>query len=158
MTVSLRPARPDEADALSALAFRAKGHWGYGEAFMEAARPELTFTADLLAARRVTVAEWDGSLVGFSIVDIGAGELSDLWVEPDHIGMGIGRTLWEDAVAALRAAETRAVRVVADPNAESFYLAMGARRVGEVPSDAFPGRTLPLLTFDLPAEAELRDD
>ncbi len=157
MTVVLRPGRPDEADALSGIAFRAKAHWGYDEAFMEAARPELTFTAAQVAARRVTVAELDGSRAGFSIVDVSAGELSDLWVEPDRIGMGVGRTLWEDAVAALRTSGAHAVRVVADPHAESFYLAMGTRRMGEVPSDAIPGRTLPLLTFDLPAEAELRD-
>ncbi|WP_067619878.1 hypothetical protein [Alicyclobacillus acidiphilus] len=34
-----------------------------------------------------------------------------------------------------------------DPNAEPFYLAMGAQRVGEVPSGSIPGRMLPLLQY-----------
>jgi len=33
----------------------------------------------------------------------------------------------------------------ADPNAEGFYLKMGAERVGESPSGSIPGRMLPLL-------------
>jgi hypothetical protein len=33
----------------------------------------------------------------------------------------------------------------ADPGAEPFYLAMGARRCGSVPSGSIPGRLLPVL-------------
>ena len=39
--------------------------------------------------------------------------------------------------------------IEADPNAVGFYEAMGADRIGEVPSGSLPGRTLPLLVFRL---------
>ena len=34
--MTIRRARPDEADALTALATRAKAHWGYDAEFMAA--------------------------------------------------------------------------------------------------------------------------
>ena len=43
--LSSRSAKPEEADALSALAFRSKAYWGYGAEFLEACRSELTLTA-----------------------------------------------------------------------------------------------------------------
>ncbi|NIQ29145.1 MAG: GNAT family N-acetyltransferase, partial [Acidobacteria bacterium] len=39
--------------------------------------------------------------------------------------------------------------VQSDPNAEGFYLRLGAERIGEVPSRVQPGRLLPLLLFPL---------
>ncbi|WP_245700178.1 hypothetical protein [Geodermatophilus siccatus] len=42
LTVTPRPAVPNEADALSRLALRSKGHWGYDEEFLAACRVELT--------------------------------------------------------------------------------------------------------------------
>ena len=36
-----------------------------------------------------------------------------------------------------------------DPNAEAFYLAMGAVRTGSVESTITPGRFLPLMRFSL---------
>lgn len=40
--VVLRPAEPDEATAISALAQRSKAHWGYGQEFLVACRDDLT--------------------------------------------------------------------------------------------------------------------
>jgi hypothetical protein len=39
------------------------------------------------------------------------------------------------------------ITLEADPGAEPFYLAMGARRCGSVPSGSIPGRVIPLLEF-----------
>ena len=39
--------------------------------------------------------------------------------------------------------------ILADPNAVPFYERMGARFVSHAPSDAIPGRTLPLYEYDL---------
>ena len=44
--VELRPARRDEATALSALCMRSKAFWGYDHLFMEACRQEFTLTAE----------------------------------------------------------------------------------------------------------------
>jgi hypothetical protein len=39
--------------------------------------------------------------------------------------------------------------IQSDPFAEGFYLRLGADRIGEVPSQALPGRVLPLLVYPL---------
>lgn len=148
MTVAaLRPGRPEEAAGLSALAFRAKAHWGYDAAFMEACREELTVTPDDFTARRVVVAEIDGRPAGFAILDTAGrhAEMVDLWVDPQCMGAGVGRALWEDAAASARQTGHAELRVEADPHAVGFYEAMGARRVGEAPSGSVPGRMLPVL-------------
>jgi GNAT superfamily N-acetyltransferase len=74
-----------------------------------------------------------------------------LFVEPQAIGTGVGRALYHHVLATARALGFTALRIEADPNAEPFYRAMGARPVGVVPSGSIPGRELPVLEVALPA-------
>ncbi|MDX3227991.1 GNAT family N-acetyltransferase [Streptomyces sp. ME19-01-6] len=143
----LRAGREDEAGTLSELALRSKGHWGYDEAFLAACREELRLRPGEVAARRTTVAEQDGRVLGFATLegDGPEGELGMLFVAPDAIGRGVGRLLYRHVLReAGRLGFTR-LTIEADPHAESFYLAMGAQRVGDAPSGSIPGRALPLL-------------
>lgn len=145
--VTLRRARPDEAGVLSAVAQASKAHWGYDEAFLESVREELTFRADDVESGHVVVAVLDGEVAGFYSLD-GApphGELGNLWLRPDRIGTGLGRVLWEHALAEADAAGFEHLDIDADPYAEGFYLRMGAEKIGETPSGAIPGRVLPRL-------------
>ncbi len=147
----IRPARPDEAAALSALALRSKAHWGYDRAFLERCRAELTLHPDDLPARRAAVAELGERVAGFVTLegDPPRGEIGALFVEPDVIGSGAGRALWRHALDLARAEGFASLRIDADPDAEGFYLRMGARRSGLSPSASIPGRMLPQLTYDL---------
>ncbi|MEU5609702.1 GNAT family N-acetyltransferase [Streptomyces sparsogenes] len=143
----LRAGREDEAEALSELALRSKGHWGYDRAFLDACREELRLRPGEVAARRTTVAEQDGRILGFATLegDGPEGELGMLFVDPEAIGGGVGRLLYRHVLAeAGRLGFTR-LTVEADPHAEPFYLAMGAQRIGEAPSGSIPSRALPLL-------------
>jgi ribosomal protein S18 acetylase RimI-like enzyme len=145
--VVLRSARDDEAGLLTELALRSKAYWGYSEEFLAACRAELMVTPRKLRSGRMVVAEVSGQVRGFYSLDgqPPEGELGNLWVEPSAIGTGLGRRLWQDAIQAAEAAGFTSLRVEAEPSAEGFYLAMGAQRVGGVPSGLIPGRTLPLL-------------
>ncbi|WP_405359924.1 GNAT family N-acetyltransferase [Kitasatospora sp. NBC_00085] len=149
----IRPARPDEAEQLSALALRSKAYWGYDAAFLEACREELTLDAAGIERRRTAVAEGGGRVLGF-ITLVGAppqGELGMLFVEPDTIGRGVGRRLVEHLRAQATALGFRRLTIDADPYAEPFYLAMGATRIGTTPSESIPGRELPLLALEITA-------
>lgn len=156
----LRPGRPEEAAALSELALRSKGHWGYDADFLESCRAELTMSPDDVTARRTVVAEVDGRPVGFYTLegDPPVGELGQMFVDPAHIGGGIGRRLWQHAVATAEEVGMTGFTIDADPFAEPFYLAMGAVRIGSTPSESIPGRELPLLAHGAPAASatELR--
>jgi ribosomal protein S18 acetylase RimI-like enzyme len=141
--MNLRPARPDEATILSELALRSKAHWGYDPEFLDRCRPVLTLRGDEVEARRTVVAEEDDRVQGFYTLD--DGEVGNLWIDPEHLRRGVGRLLWDHAVESARALGLKELSIVADPHAEGFYLAMGAVRVGEVPSEIDPGRRLPQL-------------
>ncbi|MFB6891007.1 GNAT family N-acetyltransferase [Kitasatospora sp. NPDC056327] len=152
--MTIRPARPTEAAALTALALRSKAHWGYDAGFMAACRAELTLDPERIGAERTAVAEGgDGRVLGFVTLtgEPPEGELGMLFVEPAVIGRGVGRRLVEHLRAEAAALGFDRVTVVADPNAEPFYRAMGAVRTGTVASGSIAGRELPSLTFHFPA-------
>jgi GNAT superfamily N-acetyltransferase len=145
--LTLRPAVPAEADALSRLALRSKGHWGYDEQFLAACRAELTLRPEQCDGVGTVVAERGGVLLGFYRL---AGrppvaELADLFVDPEAIGRGVGAALFADAVDRARALGIVRLTIDSDPNAEGFYARMGARRVGTVASGSISGRELPRL-------------
>jgi GNAT superfamily N-acetyltransferase len=127
-----RRATPDDSLRLSELTFASKAHWGYDEAFMERARPDLVITREYLEANECWVADMDGQLIGwFSLVDVpGSLLLDNFFLLPAHIGAGLGRQMWQQALT--RAAERGANRITleSDPNAAGFYERMGARRTG----------------------------
>lgn len=147
---ALRRGRADEAALLSDLALRSKGHWGYDAAFLDACRAELTLSPE--QASQAVVAVHRDAVVGFHLLEretdpevADTGRLGMLFVEPATIGSGVGRLLLDDAVRRARDRGWQRLVLDADPGAEGFYLRMGARHVGEVPSGSVAGRTLAVL-------------
>ena len=146
--VTVRGARAGEAAALTALSVRSKAHWGYDDAFMRSSQASLTVGDADIAAGRVLVAERDRLVFGVARVEPD-GELGLLFVDPLALNRGVGRALFDAAAALARRLGARRMVIVADPNAAPFYERMGARFVSHAPSDAIPGRTLPLYEYDL---------
>ena len=144
--MEIRPVRPGEAGELTELAVRSKGHWGHDAEFLERARPELTVSPGDIERLLVRVAERDGRTVGFSAVDLDSSppELLALFVEPAAIGSGVGRALLRLACEEAAAAGVWWLVIESDPDAEAFYVALGAERTGSRRSVS-TGRQLPLL-------------
>lgn len=152
MDVVIRRAWPADARALTRVAHAAKRHWGYPEDWLRLWRDALTVTPAFIERRPVWCAVRGAAVLGFYALS-GSGatrELEHCWVLPTHIGRGVGARLFAHAVATLRADGAGQLRVASDPHAERFYLAMGARRVGVVPSTP-RGRMLPLLVLPVGA-------
>lgn len=134
---------------ITALMLRSKRSWGYSDAFMELVAEDMTLTAADIEADHVEVAESGGMLVAMSRLQRRADHswLQDLFVDPDHMGRGLGRRLFDRAVARSQEWGYREMRFESDPNAETFYLSVGAERIGSSPSTLIPGRALPLMRF-----------
>jgi GNAT superfamily N-acetyltransferase len=144
--VVIRRVRPGEAKRLSELAMRSKAHWGYDEQFLERVRPILTFTEDdvLNWPTYVMATKRDEPAGMYRITGAPPqGELEDLWLDPPFIGRGLGRLLLEHALETAAELGFESLVIEGEPNAEGFYLAMGAIRIGGRRSPS--GRTLPLL-------------
>lgn len=151
--MEIRPADPAQAPVLSELALRSKAVWGYDQSFMEQCRRELTVSRDYVQQHLVYVAQegLDPHLLGFyTLRREGPLALLDyLYVDPFSLRQGIGRRLWQHAVATARAEGACRLIIDADPHAEAFYTLMGARRMGFTPSGSIPGRMLPQMALEL---------
>ncbi len=152
--VHIRLPQTHELDTINAIILAAKSHWGYPKAWIAQWMPELEVTAQRLEQQRLWVASRQNELVGVvaltEVDELGQIELCDCWVEPNHMRQGIGAALLR--FACEQATKMTATRLVlaADPNAEDFYLRMGAVKVGERAS--LPqGRKLPLMAIELEA-------
>ncbi len=149
--MKLRAPELHELPLLSALCLRSKSVWGYDAAFLEACRAELTIHPSELTSTELCVAEHDGALVGVAQVAVAddVADLQKMFVEPDTIGVGIGRALFAWALEAARRLGARRLTIDADPGAVGFYRKMGAIDCGSAPSGSIPGRSLPRLQRDL---------
>ncbi len=133
-SIALRCAAADEVPALDALALAAKAHWGYPPEQLAIWAPGLALDAERVSAGGLYVAEAAGQLCGFAgLLRVGRlMRLDHLWVLPAAMGQGVGRALLAHARAQARAAGAPAILIDADPHAEPFYLACGARRCGSI--------------------------
>lgn len=149
----MRPAASNEATQLSNLALISKAHWGYSEEFMEQCRDELTIDPADCDSGLVNVCEDNGTILGFYRLSGEApqGVLEDLFVEPTYIGNGVGTELLQHAIKTARNLGMAALEIDSDPNAEGFYLGMGAKRIGTVTSSSIAGRFLPKLLLEIQA-------
>ena len=146
----IRAARLAESEVLTALCVRSKAHWGYDAAFMAQCRDSLRVRPEAIRDGWVFVAvnEADRPL-GVAQIDLvgGVADLGLLFVDPPAMGLGIGRQLLRHAMGAVRRAGIERMTILADPFAAPFYERMGAKLRCMAPSDAVPGRMLPL--YDL---------
>ena len=145
-------AKPEDADALTKIAFAAKRHWGYPERWIQGWREILTMRPEFITANVAYCAIEENHAVGFYVLtteDDGL-HLDHLWIVPAAMGRGIGGALFQHATAQARDLGFASIKIEADPNAAAFYERMGAVRVGinigEVEGER---RQLPLLEFQV---------
>ena len=69
--------------------------------------------------------------------------LDNFFLLPAHIGSGVGRLMWDEALRRAEAAGAERMTLEADPNAAGFYERMGARLTGSVTAPD-TGRRLPV--------------
>jgi GNAT superfamily N-acetyltransferase len=114
-------------------------------------------------SRGIWVAERDGEVIGFaragacagdddSLVGF-AGELSLLYVHPDHVGTGVGSALFRRADASLAAHPCYWLVVwVVEKNLEArgFYAHHGMRPDGERRTDRFQGTPVAVVRYAKP--------
>ena len=104
----------------------------------------LEFSALAVKEHRVRVAVIDERIVGFvTLLATGqTGELEDLFVDPDWMLHGIGRTLVQDAVETAREQGLTRVEVTANPHALGFYEKVGFVRNGMTQTPFGPGHRM----------------
>ncbi len=148
----IRPAQAADLPALAALALRSKAHWGYDAAFMEACREELALTEGDLAGSDVAVIDGlEGQPVAMAqvVMEGDRASLHKLFIDPGHMGRGLGRAMMIWATETARAKGAKEMEIESDPDAAPFYARLGAIPAGTAPSGSIPGRVLPRFLLPL---------
>ncbi len=156
-SVIIREAMSDDAEFLSSLAIRSKAHWGYSTEFIEACVDELSVSPDYIENGdfHYVVAIVNEEVVGFYKLEGLSGdeiELGALFVDPDHIGTGVGKALIERAKRHAINLGASKLNIQGDPNAEKFYRTAGGEPTGSKESESIPGRFLPTFQIALSNE------
>jgi GNAT superfamily N-acetyltransferase len=144
-----------DAERLSQIARTAKAHWGYPEAWLAAWAPVLSITPEYVERQLVYVGALGDEIVGFYALEPRADHwsLEHFWVDPRWHGRGVGRHMYDDAIARVRAIRPGIMVIEADPYAAGFYARMGAHPKGTVPApvDGDPDRSLPVFEVEVRA-------
>ena len=142
--VSIRHAVSADAGALGDV-YRRSSLSNEGDRAALLSHPEALEFSDLaVKEHRVRVAVIDDRIVGFvTLLATGqTGELEDLFVDPDWMLHGIGRTLVLDAVETAREQGLTRVEVTANPHARSFYEKVGFIMNGTTQTPFGPGHRM----------------
>ena len=99
-------------------------------------------------SQRYLVAREDGRIIG--MVAVAGDKIAKLYVRPDNLGRGIGRSLYEAAETSIRERGHSVVKLGAFPTAVPFYERMGLSVVGEwAATGPLTGRKMKLMEKEL---------
>lgn len=100
---------------------------------MELWKPQLTFEPGYFEENESWVAEIDEVPVAFYTLLEKDGEawVENLFVSPEFIGKGVGKSLFFHALELSRQRGFENLRLEADPHAAGFYEKMGMKKIGE---------------------------
>src|SRR4051812_43582835 len=106
-------AKPQDAAILTQIALAAKRSWGYPENWIEGWRDALTLLPDFIVSHETYRAFVDNRTLGFYALSRRAAglELLHLWVVPDAMRRGVGRSLFLHAVERAKVLGFRSLEI-----------------------------------------------
>jgi GNAT superfamily N-acetyltransferase len=150
--ISILQATPDEAGILTTITLASKRHWNYPEEWIQIWLPLLTITPEYILENEAWIA-FKGEMCAayYSLKkDDESLWLDNLWVLPEFMGQGIGRSLFQHALERSRLFGVATLKIEADPNAQNFYEKMGARKISDHHTEVNgQSRMLPVMEIKL---------
>jgi hypothetical protein len=132
--VNIRAARADECVSLMRLACSAKRHGGSAAEELETWLAQLGFRGESIHQQQTFVLGTNAGIVG--VLQLATAMhpwfIEAAWVIAHVVRRGAGSGLLRQAPDHARSQGQDLLSIDADPHAEVFYLALGARRVGEL--------------------------
>jgi predicted N-acetyltransferase YhbS len=151
----VRPARVDDAAALTQIAMNATKQDGYDDDAISRFTPGLQVNLALIAAGLVLVAEDEqGVPRGYvAIRPTGMGGLvllEGIFVDPACSRSGVGTRLFAAAVEQSRKMAGSVILIYSSPHSVGFYTRLGAARIGVTPFVFSPEVQLSMFAFTIP--------
>lgn len=145
--ISFRCATEEDLDNLNQLAYFSEAHWGESAEFLTRFKEAYAIDYKYLAKHHVVLMEESGSLLGFyAIKNVERlWELDFFYISAALIGYGYGKIMWDHLIQKCIDLGILSFEFVTSPEAEAFYLKMGAARIGMVESSLKAGKMIPKL-------------
>ena len=143
-----RPAKLSECAALNTLIRESKGFWPYSDGFIDQFMQQWGINESYLQTNEIILFEKEEHVIGlfsFKMNHDNKPELDLFFVNRNHIGKGIGKSIWQQALNYALDHDWTEFQIIADPNAEGFYQHMGAKTIGSF--ESFPGRFVPMMLW-----------
>lgn len=141
----------EDHEILTDITKKSKAYWGYSVEQMEQWSDLLTITTDYIDANHVYKLVVDNSTVGYySYFNVSENviKLDNLFVLPNYIGKGLGKTLMDDFISRIKNTETLKVVLDSEPNTQGFYEKFGFIKVAQIET-AITNRYLPVMELNI---------
>lgn len=150
------PAQPQDREFLINFAVRSNDIYQTRIANEEVARMVFDIPESIFINGFVEVLKLDGDIVGFFSLAVYENEEQEPKYKIDHLfvkvglqGNGFGTALFRRAVEIARAKGWKRLEWLCDPDAEGFYLKMGATIIDHCENLLNPGVDLPIFEYDI---------
>ncbi|WP_069997857.1 GNAT family N-acetyltransferase [Cellulosilyticum sp. I15G10I2] len=146
---SIVRAEPKDALILTKIAIRSEAYWGYNFQFMKKFKSVYKISEDYIEKNSTYIIIDKDIIVGFYGLLINEREISleYLFIEPQYIGKGYGKMLWNHMISECKVLNIKEFALVTSQQAKEFYIKLGAKTCGEVDSLVIKGRKVPKLIY-----------
>jgi len=147
--INIRRAKVGEGSILTNIAINSEAYWGYDEEYMESFKNTYGVSENYISNYPTFLIEDNQIIVGFYsiLMNVGETELEYFFINPDYIGKGYGKLLWNHVIENAKSLNIKQLEIVTSPEAIGFYIKMGAVKIGEVESLVKVGRKIPRLIY-----------
>lgn len=149
--INIRRAKVGEASILTNIAINSEAYWGYDEEYMESFKNTYGVSENYISNYPTFLIEDNQIIVGFYsiLMNVGETELEHFFINPNYIGKGYGKLLWNHVIENAKNLNIKQLEIVTSPEAIDFYIKMGAVKIGEVESLVKVGRKIPRLIYNV---------
>tara|TARA_R110001592_G_scaffold65885_6_gene202350 strand:+ start:5302 stop:5784 length:483 start_codon:yes stop_codon:yes gene_type:complete len=157
-SVKILKSQIEDIDILNHISFASKKHWGYPDELMELWKEDMLLTESDFEVQQIYKLVLEEKIIGFCAIQelTEAYDVTNLWIEPSHIGKGFGKLLLSFCIEKV-VLNNKPIIVEADPNAEAFYENQGFVTYDQ--KESLPkGRFLPLMRKESLTNSDLFDN
>lgn len=145
--MNILKAETEDSELLTTITKRSKAYWGFSEEILKEWEHLLSISKDYIEKNMVYKLVENENVIGYYSyfsIDEKTIKLDNLFILPEFIGKGFGKTLMNDFLEKANRLGIKKITLDAEPNAENFYKTFGFETVGQLES-SIKDRYLPIM-------------
>ena len=149
--MTITEASINDNEVLTDITKKSKAYWGYSEEQILKWNDNLTISKDYIETNFVFNLVNDSEIIGYYSYVIKEEKnvlLDNLFILPEYIGKGFGKYLMNDFLNRMKEEKFNKITLDSEPNAESFYLKFGFKKIGEFET-SIKNRFMPIMEINL---------